>query len=328
MENRNVNTVSEMLLACCKDYTWPTPSSDPALHGFRLHDPLYPSLVGEALGKCDREKDLIASVLSREYLRVGVVWLDHIKRCEGLQCIIFTTDKESSRLVHSYGLPHVEIALPKSVAPDRYRTRTGFTERGISITTMKWPIVSYCVEAGFDTIFVDIDALILRPFDFTEDMRSADVAFQRVVYFPEPIAKQWGFAACTGFIRFRATSHSLNLLYRASQNQSFTYDDQIALNAALWDADLVWSSHLPERLEGDLMDMRYRKSLFAQLGSRTFYSTARNAPLVACALPPLQFWRNDVIPFDPSVAKVFHPNTAKDALSKLETFRAYSVIAG
>lgn len=310
---------------CIRGYEWPGENHDGSgiLNIFR--DQLNIEAYSRLITKYNKSDDIIITFLSKEYLELGKLWLSALKRIGLNQYIIIAVDKETGLFLDSLKVPNYKIIVNgHSVAGEKFISRTGFTAKGLEITALKYPFVKLSLDLGFNVLLMDIDALLLRTIP-PEYFSNTDIAFQRVVYFPERIAKEWGFAACSGFVWFRRNNKTIDFICRIMELQYQTYDDQIVLNLGLWEEDITWlcKEHIfPARNDDDLTQ---RLKFFKQNDDKVFDGHAQNSKLTIRALPPTLFWRNNVIPFRSSEVILFHPNSPKDELEKLRVFREYNI---
>ncbi len=264
---------------------------------------------------------VIVTFLSKEYLKVGEIWISKIKQTSVKQYLIIATDEETKIFLDSIDQPNCRVWLDEKInLTIDYRSKTGFTEKGLSVTSLKFPIVKEILQRGFDTFLVDIDALLLSnlPLRF---FSSFDIAFQRVIYFPDPIASVWNFAACSGFVWFKSNPNTIDLIDNTIQNQLKVYSDQIALNIALWERNIRWNYQPTEN-----SDKSERERFFVQYHNCSIEGISQKSELKICALPTDLYWRNDFAPFEISKVIVFHPNSPKIQDEKLIVFKKHGAV--
>ena len=143
--------------------------------------------------------------------------------------------------------------------------------------------------------------------------------------------QEWGFAACSGFIYWRATNGTIAFLDSCLNEARQVQDDQIALNLALVEADAVWP-HLelgtgPSAWHpgATLEDIR---ASFATMARRPLRGWTRRYGLDLLALPHHQFWRHSLVTTTLAEMVVCHPNSPKDELGKIKIFNAMGIRAG
>jgi hypothetical protein len=146
--------------------------------------------------------------------------------------------------------------------------------------------------------------------------RDVDIAFQRVVYFPKPLAKMWGFTGCGGFVAYRASPRVSAFLDRVLAIQQEVSDDQIAFNIALLEDGVRWSPVL-DWTEDD----EERKDVFAAHAMKPIHGRTEGLKLSLEALPADAFWRHEFVPLDLGSTVLLHPNSPKSLEGKLEVFR-------
>ena len=267
---------------------------------------------------------VVITILSKEYINVGRLWLTMIKRTTLRQYIVIAADEESFIFLRSTSEPSCRVCLGEFDEHEiSFLSKTGFTGKGLSITALKFPIVKELLQLNFDIFLMDIDAILLGdlPLDFFSNF---DVAFQRVYYFPKPIAKVWKFAACSGFVWLKSNVNTLLLLEKVIEHQLTVYSDQIAFNIALWENKIKWiyPVYSDEKTATELS----KKDFFIKNHREKIYGFSERNEMKICALPTDSFWRNNFIPFEISNALVFHPNSPKSEEGKIQVFRNYKLI--
>src|SRR5207237_6335877 len=131
-------------------------------------------------------------------------------------------------------------------------------------------------------------------------------AFQRVVYFPKPLAKIWGFSGCGGFVAYRASPRVSVFLDRVLAIQQEVSSDQLAFNLALFDDGVRW---LPVIEKTD--DDEQRMASFATHASTRIQGKTKGLELTVEALPADGFWRHKFVPLDLNSTVLLHPNSPK-----------------
>lgn len=267
---------------------------------------------------------IVITLLSKEYLNVGKIWLSQLNQSDITQYIIFTADKESKLYLDTLNVPNCSLWI-KEVNQNAkpYLSKTGFSEKGLSITAFKFPLVKELLKLNFHVLLMDIDAILLStpPFDF---FSSFDLCFQRVFYFPRPIANVWGFAACSGFVWFKSTPKSISFINNAIEEQTKVYSDQIAMNIALWESNIRWFNPFSEKQQ-ELLTFKEdeRISFFIYIHDKEIIGTSLENGLNVCALSTRAYWRNDFVPANMENVILFHPNSPKDEIGKLEIFKKF-----
>jgi hypothetical protein len=154
---------------------------------------------------------------------------------------------------------------------------------------------------------------------------AADVAFQRVAYFPAPITQLLGFAACSGFVYCHACPGTIAFLDDCLHECALVHDDQVAINLALLEADAEWphvtgGGTLPALPpSATLTDIQGH---FAAMARSPLRGRLRNHGLDVLALPHHQFWRHSWVAAPDSDMVVCHPNSPKDEIEKIKIFNA------
>lgn len=293
--------------ACYIGYEW---SQEFSGHQGKIDTKLFTNIIKSF----NKSSAVIVTLLSKEYLKVAKLWLIHFNKLKLKQLIVVSTDIETSLYLDSLNISNYLIVLNKNCGDTtNYKSRTGFTSKGLAITTLKYSIVKLILKLGYNTLLMDIDAILLKPIP-NKYFADVDIAFQRVVYFPDPIAKVWSFTACSGFVFFRSNKRVLNFINNTIKIQRKTYDDQIALNVALWNNNIKW--HKAESII-DNFELEERKKHFAINSTKTIYGMGSKTKIRIKALPPNKFWRNDIVPLEISKVILLHPNSEKTELGKL-----------
>lgn len=311
-----------MRLTCIDGYEWPGGLLHYAEALETMEDKLDVTTFYRILNVYDKTDFVLVTFLSKEYLNIGKIWLNSLENTGIKQVVVMAADKEAADFLDALNVPNCRMSLTGSdISNSEFKSRTGFSEKGLEITAAKFPVVRLVLEAGFETLLIDIDALLLRPLD-KAFFRESDIVFQRVVYFPEAIVKVWGFAACSGFVWFKSNRNTIALVENAIQVQKLTYDDQLALNVALWEADILWEN-FPENAHHHQVELKIeeRKRIFATEADKNIDGAARDTSIRISALSPQLFWRNDCVDLDFSKTILFHPNSLKDEMAKLEVYK-------
>lgn len=292
------------------------------MNDFRCFDhPLGKSLDLKLLDKMlagfDPKRPVITTLLSKAYLEVGKLWLSNIGKIPRTQFILFVIDQETLSFSASLGLKinTIPLTVPSIIDHD-FISNIGFGSEGLLITSAKFPIVKYIIEQGFDVIFSDIDALLLRPIP-NKDLQNVDFAFQRVIYHPKFVVDQWGFAICTGFLFFKRSSSVIKILADAIRFHKIVYCDQLALNLAVFKNGAIWE--LPYMLNG----MQNDKNIFTTHAGFEISGKIPSLKLRLKALPATTYYRNNIVELQLNNIIIFHPNSPKDGIEKLKTLTAF-----
>ena len=126
-----------------------------------------------------KSRDIIVSVLSKEYISTAKIWLRTIHRLPQLDLLIISCDVATSNFLRTKGVAYVEFPLPHDMDLPNYTSETGFRSRGLLVTSLKFMVVSRLVKEGRNVILSDVDALLIRD-PIPEFNRNCDLAFQRV----------------------------------------------------------------------------------------------------------------------------------------------------
>ena len=274
----------------------------------------------------EREGTVCITLLSQEYLEIGAYWLCAMQRLNLKNVLVIAGDDATERALAAHRIAVVRADLEKDSLGESFRSIAGFTWKGLGLTTLKLPVARFLLGQGYDVVVSDADALWLQnPFPHFHGI--ADVAFQRVAYFPAPIAQLWGFAACTGFFYCRAKAATAQFLDDCLMQARGVQDDQLAMNLALLQADAEWPHvhdiRRPLEQEGSLPPNI--QSSFNLLARRPLQGMIGHLGLQLLALPHHQFWRHDEIAAPLAEMVVCHPNSPKAASEKIKVFNALGI---
>ena len=186
-----------------------------------------------------------------------------------------------------------------------------------AIWSLRAQAIYALVAAGLNVIHSDVDAVwIKNPMALLERIEADIVSSQGTVYPPECHAR-WGHVLCYGFIYFRPSCATIELLREAAEIALMEeqFDDQRYLNHQLLTRGVRWSISSPYRVS---------------FGSRWF--TCSLGPIMGTCELQSAGVRIAVIPHayvqrlpngieDEAVRYVCHPLSPKDALQKKEVLR-------
>ena len=263
-----------------------------------------------------RAGSFIISVLSREYLQLGILWARSARRAGIQRFAIAAVDSETAEVLESLKIPHFRMALSLGMTGiGQYQNPGGFDSKGMAIIHSRLTLVKFLVDNQIDVIACDIDSLLMRdPQEFLP--QEADIAFQRVVYFPKPLARIWGFTGCGGFVTYRSSPRVSTFLDHVLAIQQEVSSDQIAFNLALFENGVRWSP----ALDGAEDDEK-RKNLFALHAAKRIHGMTDHLDLSVEALPADIFWRHEFVPLNLKSTVLLHPNSPKSSDGKLKVFR-------
>ena len=312
---------------CISGYEWPKELINCIDVLNALHRKIDIEVLDNILNTFDRKEQIIVTFLSKEYLALGKLWISMLHILKIKQYIIISADDETKHFLDSLNVLNCKVQLHDDIlfANLLFKSKTGFTAKGLAITSLKYPTVKLLLEEGYNVLLMDVDALLIKK-PLNEYFFNIDVAFQRIIYFPEAISKVWGFAACSGFVWFRSNNKTLDFVNNTIKVQREVYSDQIALNVALWESDIHWSQldyNAQELSEAEFND---RINIFKSQAYRNIDGFGKQNEIKLRALSPILFWRNDFIDFDFSKAILFHPNSPKEIYGKLTVFKKYKII--
>jgi hypothetical protein len=266
---------------------------------------------------------LALALLSHEYVRTGLMWISAMRRLGWSNILIVACDPTIAALLDQYNVPNVRASIDDARLDRNWVTPSGFSPKGTGVTAFKFPVARLLIQFGFNVFISDVDALWLRdPLPFVQD---ADVAFQRVAYHPDAIAKEWGFAACSGFVWFRAADCSLTFVERCIDTNLSVCCDQVAMNLALYGAEQHWNCQQPDwwaSFPDGSADWVAREAAFARVATWPITGTDKTTGARLLALPHDKFWRHAMVSTDSSRIVICHPNSPHDDTGKIAIFDA------
>jgi hypothetical protein len=184
---------------------------------------------------------------------------------------------------------------------------------------LKFPVVAALLAEGFDVVMSDIDAIWCRAPSFPARI---DMAFQRIVYHPASVVKEWGFAVCAGFVFFRATDPMKRLLQECVKQQLKVACDQVALNLALLQSQPYWN--FPEAYARSFAeDSVSSVDRFAAFAEIEFSAVLEQGQSRIVALRHDRFWRHAFVP--PRDLVICHPNSEKEETAKIQALERYMI---
>jgi hypothetical protein len=286
---------------------------------------LYVDELSETIKSFGNDQNIIITFLSKELLETGKIWLSTVHRLGIKSYIVFAVDIETSTYLKTLNIPNCFVRLNDfSQENTNYKSKTGFTKRGLSIIALKYPIVKLLLERNLNIILCDIDALIVKPLPF-EYFENYDIAFQRILYLPKSLVQIWGFAACTGFVWFKSSNIIIDIIKNCIAIQKKIYSDQVALNIALWNENLIWNALYSTEEQNFNREFKEICSVFTDQSFQNIDGISQISKIKLMALSPETFWRNDVVPLDWKKVIIFHPNSLKSDIEKIKTFNKYAL---
>jgi len=169
-------------------------------------------------------------------------------------------------------------------------------------------------EGGVTFVHSDTDAIWLQnPFVTDLDLLGHDLIASQGTIWPLDVAGSQGFVLCCGFFMLRSSSASRALMEAAMHIVEECEDDQIALNRALVQKGIQWSTALSTQYK-----MELNGHLFSCFES-VIEGFASQIELGVALLPQHRFQRIHS-PLDSAV--VCHPLTPKDAEEKRAVLNA------
>jgi hypothetical protein len=303
-------TISLSLARDCQNYSWPQSyrplgvNSTPAIDAEKLD---------WHLQRLNHRKYLIATVVSFEYVDIAITWYSWIRRLGISDVVIFAFDRPTADMMREMSIPHVEFRSSLYTADKTaYRNPGGFDLKGMSIIHDRIWICQHLISRGANTILCDVDAILVknpRPYINSH----ADLTFQRVVYFPEAAVSNWGFAACGGFVAYKASNSTRNFLSHLIESLQLVSSDQLSINRFLLENSAHWdTNHKQGAPDGD------REAAFQTHASKRVIGNLKKLNMRLEALPADVFWRHSFVPLRPSRLVLIHPNSPKNPIEKMK----------
>jgi hypothetical protein len=285
------------------------------------------------LGKLDavaaavsHQQRLGFTLISREYIQTGLNWIHAMRRIGTNNFFVVAGDQFTHDVLEARGIHSVRAAIDERDFEPSFISQVGFSSKGLAMITLKFPVARFLVKSGYSVIFSDADAVWLQ--DPTPHLQWGDVAFQRIDYHPAPVARLWGFAACTGFVCFRHGAKTLALLDRCIEQHQSLHCDQVAMNVALLQGKPEWHCDHDDWLPPGTVVHQDRANLraaFARLMKSPITGELSQDGLQLLALPHDKFWRHHWITSSLTDMVVCHPNSPKDDTEKMKILAAMGV---
>lgn len=254
--------------------------------------------------------------VSREYRQIGVNWVAAMDRIGWRHYIVIAGDQETQDVLSTRGVTCVRANVADHTDSLPYLNRWGFTKKGLAMTALKFPVAAVLLSHGLDVLLSDADATWTRS-PMQEIGPDVDVAFQRVFYHPDVLAKVWSFAACTGFVFLRSSSGSHALVNDCIREHRHVQCDQLAMNLALLSAGTTWQLDALRQQGNSATLEDDPKNFFRAVARVPISGRIERYNLPCLALPHHTFWRHDWVPASPDEIIVCHPNTAKKDTAKI-----------
>jgi hypothetical protein len=259
---------------------------------------------------------IVYSVINGPYLRVALNWAAHL-RDRGIEhVVIVATDTEAYEGLRAHGIATVLVTPRIGLARDRKSVETGFaSDSSIFVISLKFHVARELLDLGSSALFSDVDAIWQTDPHPLLDAMTGDLLFQ-VGSYPDDVRAAWGFTACTGFLVFRnspVTRQVLDDACRAFATEG-EYDDQKTLNRVLLGGYTIrWEGAPPAQWQHCALANGWTEPIRASSGHTT---------LRLVALPHAYFQRHKVTLEDMGHAVICHPNSPKNEADKIELFRA------
>lgn len=303
------------------EYTWPPSLTTATMPLRELSAVMDFGRLADAAAMVNSGKELGFAIISKEYLEVGFNWINAIHRIGLTNFIMIAGDEVTAKALDERGIPNVLASIDESEFDASYVSATGFSAKGLAVSAFKLPVAHFLVKLGYRAVLSDVDAIWLH--DPMPYLRSADVAFQRIVYHPPAIARLWGFAACGGYISFGNGRKTTAFLERCVENHLSLYSDQVAINLTLLEQNPDWHCEVADWTvpAADLQcDRGGLEAAFEKYSKWPIRGELRQGGAQVLALPHDQFWRHGWVTSSSADMVICHPNSRKDGLEKMKLF--------
>jgi hypothetical protein len=263
------------------------------------------------------------TIISKEYIQTGLNWVYAMRRLGLKNFLIVAGDQTTADILDELGVANVVANVDDQGFDASFVSHDGFSAKGLSMIALKFPVARVLLAHGYSVVFSDADAVWLN--DPMPYVRDADVAFQRVVYHPAPIAPLWGFTACTGFVAFRHAPNTIAFLDQCIIEQQSFRCDQVSLNLAMLEAEPDWHcDHADWSLPaaGARHDRSSLEAAFGKCAQAPIWGRLRDGGVRVLALPHDKFWRHGWVTSALPEMVVCHPNSPKNDLEKMKIFSA------
>ena len=302
-----------------------------SVKGYEWPDQLKNTMAKEDISPIFNRKDLlklahsnaeddyfVLTFLSIEYFDLGLIWVRHAIQAGVKRFAIAATDTTTAEKLNKLNIPFFMVELHPIIVEMAYEHNLGgFNGKAMALINCRTQIIKFLLESGINVLSCDIDALIIKnPSPFLKNCH--EITFQRVVYFPKPIARVWGFTACCGFVAFRTSDEAVRLLNQVINIQKIVSSDQLALNLTLWKYGVEWTLN---NISNDTDEMLIKE--FTAMASKSIFGRLPETKIRLEALPATTFWRHKFVSFDRNSIIVLHPNSPKSLQGKLDLFSKY-----
>ena len=298
-------------------YEWPD-----QLKNILQKDEIVPRFNKEDLLRLayNRNEDsyFVLTFLSIEYFELGLLWVQYALKAGIKRFAVAAVDTETAEKLHTLKIPHFIVELnPIILEMASGNNPGGFDGKAMALINSRTQIIKFLLEAGINVLSCDIDAIIIKnPMPVLEN--SVEITFQRVVYFPKPLARIWGFTACCGFVGFRASPEIVSIIDRVINIQKIVSSDQLALNLALMENNVEWALNKKSFETDEQLIME-----FASIAPNSIFGRLPKTKIRLEALPATTFWRHKFVSLDHTSNIVLHPNSPKSLQGKLDIFSQY-----
>jgi hypothetical protein len=252
---------------------------------------------------------IVFSVVNADYLLLAKEWARRVLAACGREVVFACADGQSLEHLQSLGFSCLDYSRVDHLRDSSYRSLVFPSKHAAFTSSLKFRAALSFVEAGHDCVYSDVDALWLRD-PWLHLQETFDIAFQ-AGSFPEAAKEQWGFAACAGFMAFRASNKVESFV--AEVIQLLDGSDQRALNQLMLDACRVHWQRRPVDWEHCAIEGGWTSPILGKCSVRG---------LAFLALPHVYFQRHNVVRENLEQAVVCHPNAPKNQAEKIEIFRA------
>jgi hypothetical protein len=190
------------------------------------------SLANIAARIADERKNVAVVFCNTEYERILDNWLIAVDQLGQVPVLVVALDEPLAKRLRREGVPTIHAPCDEKLT---------------DIWAVRAKVLYELVAAGYNVIHSDADAVWLKdPRPLLATLEGDIVSSQGTVY-PPSCHEAWVHVLCYGFIQFRATEATVQLL-KTFANQAAgpePFDDQSTLNERLLDEEISWDVEAP-----------------------------------------------------------------------------------
>ncbi len=255
------------------------------------------SLLAKAREVAGSTSSLVITFCDSAYRDVLMNWLQPLRHYGRVPLLVIALDADLASQLERGGVPVIRARCDEGVH---------------GIWAIRAQVLHAMVAGGLNVIHSDVDAVwIKNPMGLLEKIDADIVASQGTVHPPECHAA-WGHVLCYGFMLFRASAATVELLGEAAEvaSREERFDDQRLLNHQLLARGIKWAVRSPYRLPfRDTLLTCSREPIFGEC-------SVRSGSIRVAIIPHANIQRLPNSIEDPRSIYVSHPLSPKDASKK------------